>query len=389
MGCISLETLIADIPKASYLNKMLDKTTSSYKFYWVKGILDSVVSGKNELTFSYLVSRMIAAAWYPVLFSRLSLGATDQLGEIIEYLFQAYDLPRAANEDELADMVYDCIKTDKKLAAMAKNLTKYVPYRAIRPFYEEQVVRAQNKLKEQGVKRVDAKADAIIIEQHRQDPARAMYSINEEEKSLIVADDWGEFIKKNQAIIFGWFDARLTSYLQARNPSVPAISMKLRPPVQRDLAGPTRYWRYAISLIEVKDIYLNKPFSDESFKRYGGLSIDHFVPWSFVLHDELWNLVPTFKNVNSSKSDHLPDLNTYFANFCSVQFDAFIAIKDSNAAKQFSKQMDSYRSIDSRIDQYVNSDTSRRLFEQSIKNTVLPLYQIALNQGYVEWIASG
>lgn len=25
------------------------------------------------------------------------------------------------------------------------------------------------------------------------------------------------------------------------------------------------------------------------------------IPWSFVLYDELWNLYPMFKNINSSK----------------------------------------------------------------------------------------
>lgn len=52
---------------------------------------------------------------------------------------------------------------------------------------------------------------------------------------------------------------------------------------------------------------------------YGGniltekdISIDHFVPWSYVAHDEMWNLNPTTKSINSSKSNNLPDWDTYF-----------------------------------------------------------------------------
>ncbi|MDY5576621.1 MAG: HNH endonuclease domain-containing protein [Lachnospiraceae bacterium] len=35
------------------------------------------------------------------------------------------------------------------------------------------------------------------------------------------------------------------------------------------------------------------------------ISIDHFVPWSYVAHDEMWNLNPTTKSINSSKRNNL------------------------------------------------------------------------------------
>lgn len=35
-------------------------------------------------------------------------------------------------------------------------------------------------------------------------------------------------------------------------------------------------------------------------------SIDHVIPWSFIYHDDLWNLVYTHKSCNSSKSNSIP-----------------------------------------------------------------------------------
>ena len=35
-------------------------------------------------------------------------------------------------------------------------------------------------------------------------------------------------------------------------------------------------------------------------------AIDHFLPWSFVLDDKLWNLVPSCRGCNSDKSDSIP-----------------------------------------------------------------------------------
>ena len=56
------------------------------------------------------------------------------------------------------------------------------------------------------------------------------------------------------------------------------------------------------------------------------LSLDHFVPWSYVAHDELWNLVPTTKAVNSSKSNDLPNWDIYFPKLCRVEYSAYQSI---------------------------------------------------------------
>ena len=38
-------------------------------------------------------------------------------------------------------------------------------------------------------------------------------------------------------------------------------------------------------------------FTDQNISKYGGMSLDHFIPWSFVLHNEIWNLYPMYKNL--------------------------------------------------------------------------------------------
>ena len=61
-------------------------------------------------------------------------------------------------------------------------------------------------------------------------------------------------------------------------------------------------------------------------------TIDHFLPWRFVTHDLLWNLVPTPKDINSAKSDRLPDLGRYFDSFAQLQFDAVQAVATTASA---------------------------------------------------------
>jgi CRISPR/Cas system Type II protein with McrA/HNH and RuvC-like nuclease domain len=37
------------------------------------------------------------------------------------------------------------------------------------------------------------------------------------------------------------------------------------------------------------------------------LSIDHVLPWSYLFSDDIWNLVYLKKNLNSSKSNKIPN----------------------------------------------------------------------------------
>lgn len=95
----------------------------------------------------------------------------------------------------------------------------------------------------------------------------------------------------------------------------PNIMFKMDAPMARDLRKATTYWRRFIFVNDVRDIYTGEPLAEEFFERYGSTSIDHFIPWSFVLHDEMCNLVPIFRNVNSTKNDGLPNLELYLDEF--------------------------------------------------------------------------
>ncbi len=87
--------------------------------------------------------------------------------------------------------------------------------------------------------------------------------------------------------------------MQDRNPGVPAIPTKLFPPDQRaSLKRPTELFQEL-----EKDRPLRCLFSGRELAAW---SLDHFVPWSYVGHDRVWNLAPVAPEVNSSKGDRLP-----------------------------------------------------------------------------------
>ena len=85
-----------------------------------------------------------------------------------------------------------------------------------------------------------------------------------------------EYLLQNQEILRGWIQYHMILYLQRRNPSVPGISDKLYPPQERKLEKVKKYWKLLSELAPVHEIYGENRLAPEN------ISIDHFVPWSYV-----------------------------------------------------------------------------------------------------------
>ncbi len=175
------------------------------------------------------------------------------------------------------------------------------------------------------------------------------------------------------------FNAKI-HYLQKRNPSVPGIADKLSAPQERKLDKAKKYWKAVIEVTEIRNIYT------EEIMTAGDISIDHFVPWSYVAHDELWNLVPTTKAVNSSKSNNLPDWDLYFPRLADVEFRAYQAVCEYEGVKPLQKAAAAC------LKEHVNNEEIRyRLysaeldqprFEEQLFHILKPSYDSAANMGF-------
>ena len=378
-GEAALLAATGDAFKSSHLERMLTNLTASYKLYWLNGIFEEVRTGNARMSFKRVSARMIASAWYPVVYYRLRLGATDQLAKCIDYLRAHLAVPAECTEAEIAEIVAS--SDDEGLNRLVRNLQHYVPYRLIRPFYQNEIshIRAERGAIS------DHRVDEEIFKLNRTIQCGAPYVIDQDRQGMEVQRDWFEYFRENDQVIRGWLDMKLVDYLQARNPSVPAISLKLHPPKKRNLAAAQRFWKDAIAIAHIADVYTGLSFDVDHFAAFGPLTIDHFIPWSFVLHDEPWNLTPMFRDLNSSKNDKLPELSEYLAPFCEQQFDAVMAARQVG---KHSKVIESYLEVDPHVFEYERSDVSKKSFSKAIRNAVVPLYQIASNQGFPVWKAS-
>lgn len=354
---------------------MLDYSTqsASYKPLWLWGILEEAIKGKKEISFKEIACHMISKVWYAISYCKLSFGSQDSLPKIVESIREKYRI----KPDEKINVIYRTIYNieDKEIIKQINALYNMVPYRLLSPFYK---IGSKDNFNRK-IKDITSQDE------------KAFYRFVENEKIIILGDAWHKYLNDNQIIIRAWIEYSLVYYLQKKNPNVPGIPLKITPPDKRDLIDVTKLWKYFGTKNGFKDIYVNKMFTEQNIIDHGGLSIDHFIPWSFVLHDEAWNLIPSFKNINSSKNNDLPSLKIYLRDFCEIQYEIFDFMRSDIHEDKQKKLMDSL------LEDYVHImpadwdsqkawyQLSEDKFKDCLTNTITSLYQTAYNQGYGIW----
>lgn len=343
-----------------------DKVVASYKMYWLIALLDEASIGNVEIPFKKMISRMVVNAWYPIHVCKLSFGKCDNLATVIKHISDKYNIYNNYDENILFDIIYN--SDDKLLKNLLKKLTLNVPYRFLSPFLNDEVVDKKKPMKEfEELSRVD---DNCVY---------GIYKDKNNESFIRIKAGWVNYLKYNYRILKGWAYFKLVCFLQKRNPNVPAIAFKLEAPKKRDFSKATKLWKDVINSSKIVDIYTGKHFNEENYNLHGSLSIDHFIPWSFVLHDQIWNLLPTFKNINSKKSDDLLLYGKYIADFCDIQYEAFSHVCKNKIDHIAEEYIDAFRV--GNIYEFYKSGTKEK-FSEELEKLISPLYQIAVNQGF-------
>ena len=203
---------------------------------------------------------------------------------------------------------------------------------------------------------------------------------------IIIQDDWFAYLSENSEILEGWVQYKLIDYLQRRNPTIPGIPNKISAPEKRKLEEANRFWRAVVDRAEITDCYTGKVFNKDSFEQLGQLEIDHFIPWSFIASDEIWNLTPTFKRVNINKSNDLPDMDIDLKKMAHQHHLAFgIAEENSEIRKLLDKFLNkNLNDSAARLDLY-SRKLSEKEYSDGIFKIIEPLYMSAQNVGFKKW----
>ena len=342
-----------------YLNRVFDKTVATYKYYWFLGILDLYVKqGKTRMNVWEIMISMVANAWYPVNYFRLSFGKSESLYEAILTLQKENNIPINIGVRDLTDMLHLLVQRPE-IRKQLNFLQLNVPFRFLRPW-------------------IDTSDDREMVKRSQTYENGCLYKLVKEDGTLWVElnPSWLVYLQENYDILSSFAYWGLTNFLQVRNPNVPNIPNKLIKREERNsLSAQRKFWNIAINGgQEVRCLYTNKVLEERDY------DLDHFIPWSFVSHDLLWNLMPADSSINSSKSNKLPDLNLYLPKLAEAH-QAALRI-NLEKGKQV-KLLEDYLSLGHTPQDIVKMDREHLL--DCFYQTFTPMFQIAQNMGFESW----
>ncbi len=359
-------------------SKMMDNPSYCYKFYWLDAIITLILENHTETTFNEIIDEMIADAWYSVVEFHIHLSGIvykdkDNLEKAVTILKEQSDLKSNASKIEIKNAIkeYDSFIIKEK-----KTLTNMVPYKALSGFFIDHNMGPLDD----SVGRMVAKIRTFDVTN-----TKLPYTLGESSgltREVYFDADWAQMIKDNAVAIKGWIMYEKVKWLQRNNPEIPGLVYKLVPldNKNRNLEAVRSLWKGIFSYARIEDVFTKEAIDVNDF------DVDHFVPFSFVMNNELWNLMPMDSNLNSGKNNNLPVWDKFFNRFADNQFIMYELIYQKKEIFALYEQCykDNLHSIWAAQELY-RKGNSKEEFVRILSNNMRPVYDSAFRQGYSLW----
>ena len=372
---------------------LLSNNDQGYKFFWLEAILKLIAQNKQLFTFEDVIDEMIVGAWRMVTHYHLRLGYTVN-GNAENFLEHAIRI------------LYECLKEDVGNKTLSKDrllfliqkyqdnlmedklhLTDYVPYRLIKPFVEKE---GKDYIDRKNYGRFIAYLNAFTKVNHE-----FFYDITDAENPLKrrirLNEEWVNFILQNYAVIMGWLRFNKALFIQDRNPGVPGVMYKVAPETEekrKSLKNARELWIATVDVTgkPLYEIYTGNELSVNEF------DLDHFVPRSYVSNDELWNLTPMAKQLNSSKNNKLPE-RRYIKDFVEYNYYLYSLIFANNNKDQaailkhyFDRCENQHLNAIWAAEKLYIPGNTKEQFGNILEENLSLVYDSAKLQEYEEWV---
>lgn len=322
-----------------------NKTSATYKFYWLISIIQLSEEGKFNIPKVELFSRMISNAWYTVNYFHVSFGKQDLIQESIKSLRENEKI----SIDENQNSVFEKLSSSRNIITQHTlwHLNNNVPHWFLSPWFP-------------------GKSKAEIYNASKSFNEKCLYALHDQ--TIEINPEWRNYITSNARVLKDFCYWNLSLFLQSKNPNVPDIPNKLiKPAVRSNLNQQrTKFWDLVLKeLGSVECIYTGQKLI------VGNYAVEHFIPYNFVSHNLIWNLIPSDTRFNSVKSDKLPIIDKYFDGFYSLQERAVEIIKDKTPDNKF-------------LQEYLTifPDLEKSFSKEKFKEIIQPLITIASNNGF-------
>jgi len=343
------------------------RITNSYKFFWFLAILDFVERADSyEIGIDELVTDMVAQVWYPVNVFRLNLGKADKLADAVRLVREASGLKEMAKPDQVRKAIAE-VRDQPAIRKRLRELGRFVPYRLLSVWFSEELKGIS------GTRNHHKTVELAGTASQNQETAPLYHFSGPKLDRIYLSYHWFWYLRDHLKIIRQFTYHQLLDYLQRRNPNTPNLLDKLHQPVRRSLSKPRNLWKqYIAQHPDTTCIFTQQPIDK--------ISVDHFLPWSFVAHDQLWNLIPVNKSTNSQKGNRLP-ARALVPPFARLQHHF---LQDLYHRKPRHQSLEDYASA-YRSDPAELAGMTLPTFENQVGELILPQMTIARNMGFLDW----
>lgn len=333
------------------LASCFNSTSATYKYYWLLSILQEVENGNMTVSKKDLFVRMISNAWFTVNYFHISFGKQDLIQETI-YLVNETE---RISIDEKQTTIFKKLSTSSntKTESQLWHFNRNVPHWFLSPWFPKK----KNETDTQREKRIYLESKSFNT--------KCLYALHD--NRIEINPEWEYYLSQNVRVLKDFCYWNLSLFLQAKNPNIPDIPNKIiKPAVRNNLREQrVRFWDLVLKELGcVECIYTGRELTIKNY------AVEHFIPYSFVSHDLIWNLIPADKSFNSSKGDKLPSLEKYFSPFFLLQ---------EKAIEIMSKKSPKNRLLEDYLTIFPDLQSITR---ERFKERIQPLITIASNNGF-------
>lgn len=241
------------------------KKSSTYKFGLLKAMIENLyqVNERFEITYDQLAYSFTKIYWNLVIHHNLEQGRRGSA--VVNGLRQIKKMNHIPN-----GMIFDRLQANIQLEA---------------------------------IKRVKSTMKGDVFGALYGDTQGGFYAFNHKTELFQFSEPVIIFMRKYQKLLIDLINYHMAKMIEQLNelPHINYLLNKVESIARRSTLKP--FERVLLQYFEKKCFYCGKSLEKNNVQTH----IDHFIPWSFVQSDQIWNLVLACSICNKSKSDKLPE----------------------------------------------------------------------------------
>ncbi|AIY05553.1 HNH endonuclease [Planococcus sp. PAMC 21323] len=238
--------------------------TTSYKYALLRAILENLYKTNDnlELNFSQIAESFARLYWNLVVRNGYSQGHQTSIEKVLMEFELEFSIPEGVSFDGL-----------------------------------------QKKQQEELIRRIEISIlRKYVVGALYEDTNGVLYGFSKKSRLIGLTPASYEFLLKYQTTLFKLINYELAKFLEKKNPDL-TQGMLLHEIENITKRESLKQFQQLIAEHSGDQcFYTEQPL----LRAPRSIAVDHFVPWSFVHSDELWNFVLTSSKINSRKGSKLP-----------------------------------------------------------------------------------